>query len=141
MCMIDDCDERYEMYEVKTRRARKDYKCYECHRPILVGEEYQCATGFSPSNSVWDTIHTCYHCADAVAWLRETCGGYVHAAAWEDLKDHWDESSLLRSMFLGRAIVGMRHAWKRSDGSLRERLGPTPGARMQSALRSMALAS
>lgn len=117
MCMVDLADDGYWVTLTnKFRKARKQHRCVECARMIEPGETYRYASGVGEYGiDVW---HCCEHCYAASSWLVKTCGGFLWEAVGEDLKEHWDESPEYCSMWLGRAIVGMRRQWRRRDGSL-----------------------
>lgn len=119
MCAIDD-GERYDFYRNAMRKARKARPCSECGREIQAGESYECAEGMY--DSTWYRHATCSHCIAARLWLKVECGGWLHEGVLEDLEAHWGEGSSYTSVWLGRAIVGLRKQWKRRDGALMEAL-------------------
>lgn len=100
------------------RRARKPHECGECDRFIFVGEPYEYATGLSVDSDTWYTNHTCAHCIAARSFLIKECNGYLMQGVLEDLEEHWQEDTLYRSHWLGRAILGIRRKWRKRDGSL-----------------------
>ena len=114
MCMVEwDDGGRWETVDPpKMRTARKAYVCGECGRNIPVGEQYEHAK--HRDDYGLSTQRTCAHCAAVRSWLVVQCGGWLYGGVYEDLRQHWDEEWLLRSMYLGRAIVGMRCRWWRN---------------------------
>lgn len=122
MCMIDDGD-RAEFSHTSIHKARKEHKCGECFRVITKGELYQRVAG------VWEGHYmvnkTCINCVDGQEWLWKQCGGWLYEGIAEDLEEHWSGEAI-RSMQLGRLIVGMRRKWRRRDGSLMPPLKDNP---------------
>lgn len=115
MCMIQD-SERFEVWRNTVRRAQKEHTCCECLRMIQPGESYHIEAGLLDGH--WDDSKTCAHCYRAGSWLLTVCGGHLLAYVHEELQDHWDEDPGYHSMWLGRALVGIRHDWRKKDGTL-----------------------
>lgn len=124
MCMIDDC-EPWTVHHDETRKAAKDHRCDECRRTISKGETYEHGSGLCDGR--WTTQRTCEHCVAARSWLLKVCSGWVYGMVADDLREHWWESPEYRSLWLGRAIHGIGHQWKRPDGTLRDPLPEFPG--------------
>lgn len=122
MCMADLADEFYLTLEHITPRARKAHQCIECGREISPGETYEKYKGLLDGRI--DTLKTCQHCVIARGWIQKQCGAWLYHGLLEDLKEHWDEEYLLRSIWLGKAIIGMRAKWHKKDGTLMEPLEP-----------------
>lgn len=120
MCMIDGCDERYEVYSEKwVSKARKDHKCDECNRTIKKGEEYRFTTG--ALDGYWNSNHVCHHCTFATRWLWTNCYGYVDGGVHEDIQYHLEEE--IRPghpcfYAMARVFVGMNRRWKSKSGEL-----------------------
>lgn len=121
--MINDCD-TYALYETKMRRANKHRVCDECSRQIERGETYRYAKGLYDGR--WEHHAMCAHCSAAAEWLLSVCNGYQHCGVREDLVEHWTYSETYRSVWLARAIAGMRRRWCRRDGTLLPVPGPPP---------------
>ena len=116
MCMVDDA-EPSKVYHQIERVARKRHRCDECGRMIEPGERYE-AAAMMDYGGYWFACKTCPHCIAARRWLSDECGGWVYAGVYEDLFDHWQDDTLLRSLWLGRVLIGMRRKWQRRDGSM-----------------------
>ena len=116
MCMVDYA-EPSKVFHAIERTARKQHRCGECGRAIETGERYEAAQ-MMDYGGYWFGCKTCQHCIAARQWLLNECDGWVYAGVYEDLREHWDENTLLRSLWLGRVIVGMRRKWRKRDGSL-----------------------
>jgi hypothetical protein len=116
--MCRDYDDYTKVYRATLRRARKTHRCDECGRTIEQGEQYEVAQGLSDEGGSWWGGKTCSHCMTARSFLLVECQGFGHTAVLEELAEHWEESPLYHSMWLGRAILGMRRRWRRSDGTL-----------------------
>lgn len=116
MCMIDGADDDWVNLGSEMRRARKEHQCFECSRVIAKGEQYEVAKGKSDFGI--ETYKTCAHCVWARSWLLVECNGFLFGGVEDDLRDHWDENWELRSVDLGRRILGMRARWRRRDGAL-----------------------
>lgn len=111
MCMIDGADYNDDGFtNVNMRKAAKEHFCDECRRTILRGERYEDTTQLYESK--FYNYKTCEHCTAARSWLSVTCGGWLYYGVLEDLKQHWDEEWELKSLYLGRAVVGMRNGWR-----------------------------
>lgn len=119
MCMVDDGD-GWEVCRVEQRRAAKAHRCDECSRTIEPGENYEWLTGLFDGS--WSTYRTCQHCKAVATWLKVVCGGYLSGGVYEDLYEHWNEGYV--SMWLGRAILGMRWGWCRRGST--EMMKPLP---------------
>ena len=119
--MIDYAEDEGGNFPAVTRTARKPHRCDECGRTIEPGEQYKIGAGIY-DRSAWHAKQ-CRHCVAATTWLQAECGGFLHNAVREDLEEHWSEV-LPRSLWLGRAIVGMRRRWRRRDGTLLAVLEP-----------------
>ena len=112
MCMYDDGECRAEFYSATERKARKSHKCAECGRVIAPGETYQWVA--AKWDGQIDTIKTCAHCVIAQKWLTKECGGFLHHAVIEDLREHIDESGVRHYGFaLGRLAVNAQNDWRR----------------------------
>lgn len=114
MCMIEDA-EIWRVYRTQDRRARRDHRCEECDRRIATGERYHHAVGLLDGD--WYTMRCCAHCRAAAEWLVVVCGGYIHSAVLEELREHWNDEPDLRSRGLARLIIGMRHRW--NEGAMK----------------------
>lgn len=108
MCRVDGA-EQFEVWQQSTPTARKEHTCCECGRPIHVGETYHRGRGMYESK--WFAVAWCRHCDAASAWLRRECGGYLTEGLLEELVEHWEEDTAFRSVWLARAIAGMRQKW------------------------------
>lgn len=119
MCAIDDA-EPWQFYRRTEVRGRKTHHCSECGRTINVRERHHYTVGKVDGDmSSW---RTCAQCFTAASWLVETCDGWILGALADDLWEHWREAREHRSVWLARALVGMRRQWKKRDGSLMEPL-------------------
>lgn len=125
MCMIDDT-EGWKVHSEVERTARKPHKCGECQREIAVGEKYLFAKGLPYDGDGWEQFKTCLQCRAAAKWLVNVCSGYLYNGVLEELEEHWEENASYHSLWLGRAIIGMRRKWKRSDGSMMPQLPDVP---------------
>lgn len=97
-------------------------RCCECGRDIDPGEPH---TSFEWTQETDDngepvpdaTVGVnqfCTHCAAAAMWLDKVCSGHLYGDDQinEDLMEHWyEESPPIRSLNLGRLVVGMRRKW------------------------------
>lgn len=119
MCAIDDA-EGWQFGSIEQRRARKPHCCIECGREIAAGEQYQYARGYYDGS--WYTYRSCRNCTAARTWLVIECGGSLFHGLSEELQEHWDYGSEYRSMWLARALVGLRRKWRTSRGALMEPL-------------------
>lgn len=115
MCAVD-YGEPCDFMRKLERTARKDHKCSECGRVIAKGESYEYVTG-KGDGYIFDA-KTCTHCMWARQWLVVQCDGFLYHGVFEDLEEHWTEEPILRSLDLGRRIVGMKRRWRRRDGEL-----------------------
>lgn len=111
MCMYDDGDAP-SFYSKVQRTARKAHKCDECGREIARGEAY------AHVSAKWDgylgTVKTCSHCAVLQDWLEKECGGYVHHAIVDDVREHLDEAGVPAYGYgLARLVVLARKGWRR----------------------------
>lgn len=117
MCMFDD-GEGWAVFHDETRTCAKPFRCGECGRDVGRGERYYYAAGKLCGYDGWESYKTCAHCRwIAAAWLSGECGGWLFGGVYEDLYEHRHEVESL-DLALGRAIVGMRRKWRKSDGSL-----------------------
>lgn len=91
------------------RTARKHHKCDECFASIEPGQKYTYVTMLYEGH--WDSFHICRFCEAAARWLKLVCGGYGVGGLAEELREHWDEDTLYRSHWLGRAVIGIRRGW------------------------------
>jgi hypothetical protein len=129
VCMIDGADP-LKLHHSGAVRARIQHRCDECGRTIEPGELYDRAAGLGWEQAAhWWTWKTCWHCCAAREWLRIVCEGWLYESVREDLEEHWEESWEYRTVWLGRAILGMRRQWRRRDGGLLPVL-PMPSARV-----------
>jgi hypothetical protein len=119
MCASDDA-EPMECYSNTTRKARKAHRCTECGREICRGEQFELVKGIS--DGYWAQFKTCAHCISARSWLNAWCRTFVLAAVREELVEHWTYGSEYRSVWLARAIVGMRRQWRTRKGALMQPL-------------------
>lgn len=111
MCRVDEYPAEFLVESI--RKARKEHKCDECGRAIHPGERYESTVGKWDG---WvDVIKTCPHCLAAREWLATACLTWTYHDVLGELVEHWDEEWDLRSMTLGRLIVGMRRRWR--DGA------------------------
>lgn len=117
MCMADMSDGGPEVHRAKIVRARKAHRCDECGRPIAAGERYEYV--FSIFEGDWYTNHTCVHCVEVRRWLDVACRGWIYTAVHEDIREHWDESDLARTVAMGRLIHARDRTWRaRDDGTM-----------------------
>lgn len=115
MCMIDDA-ECFSWFFEEQRKARKPYTCCECQRAISAGERYEYVGGVYDGH--FDTYRTCLHCVAASSWLDEECNGHLFGGIAEELSEHWSADASYRSVWLARALIGIRRKWRRRDGQL-----------------------
>lgn len=118
MCMVEEAEPIVVLTNTM-RTARKEHTCTECDRTITKGERYEYVHGIADGGRM--TSKVCTHCIAARQWLQYNCGGYCYFGVLEDLREHWDDEPETRSIWLGRAIIGMQRRWR----SL-EPLGPAP---------------
>lgn len=125
MCMADYADgDGGQLISEGKRKARKAHQCGECFRTIEPGEAYEFST-YAHEGSM-TTYKVCVHCAVAMAWLGDNCGGWLWGGIWEDIQEHVDE---YRSVYpivarqLKRLSVWADHDWK-------VHRGPRKGARL-----------
>lgn len=111
MCRYDD--NPAEFLTDRISRARKEHKCDECARTIKPGEQYEYT--FGKWDGWVDVIKTCQHCLAAREWLATACMTWTYHDVLGELVEHWDEEYDLRSVQLGRLIIGMRRRWR--DGA------------------------
>jgi hypothetical protein len=124
MCMIDGADGEARVSESTMRRAAKSHRCGECGRTIERGEVHEYASMlWDDGVAEWHHHRTCAHCIAARHWLLVQCDGWCYSMVREDLEEHWNEDITLRTVSLGRLIVGMRRGWKRLTD---DRLMPVP---------------
>lgn len=109
MCMVDQAEDSF-VADVREQTARVAHTCGECGRTIEPGERYRVGGGVCDGE--WWTGKMCVHCWAARSWLSVQCNGWLWGGVLEDLEEHWQESPLLRSHWLGRAILGMRRRWR-----------------------------
>jgi hypothetical protein len=119
MCAVDGA-EPWDFFNEETRRARKAYRCEECGREIERGEQHQYAVGLCDGS--FEAHRTCAHCVAASSWLSVECRGYLIGGVLEELTEHWGHGSEYQSMWLARAIVGMRRKWRTRRGALMQPL-------------------
>ena len=117
MCAIDLCDDPPKFHESSHRKARKEHRCDECRRVIAKDERYEYVFLVDYDGNPGEQ-RTCAHCEAARSWLRVTCGGWMYEGVRDDLQEHFGEGSAYRSVWLARAIVGMRRKWTQRDGAL-----------------------
>ena len=98
-----------DVFTEKTRKARAEHQCYECRNLIERAESYLYITMLYDGR--WSSYHICRFCAAAGEWLNAVCGGYAIGNLYDELQEHWDEDTLYRSHWLGRAIIGRRNRW------------------------------
>jgi len=116
MCMVDDA-EGVDFSRSECRQSRKQRRCGECGREIAKGERYW--TGALKSDGYVFSWQCCLQCRAATSWLSETCRGWLLESVLEDLLEHWREDEPgHRSIWLARAIVGMRRKWRTRRGAL-----------------------
>ena len=121
MCMLDDSDGSVTQIDSGSYvTARKPHKCAECRRTIDAGEQYH-RESFVFDGS-FQAHKTCAHCMVVRDFLVEECGGWLYGDVEEDARDHCYGQGY--GMDLYRAVVGMRHDWRRKDGSLLPIPGP-----------------
>ena len=118
MCMIDGCDGSYTLLSEQHRKARKEHGCAECHRIIDKGEIYLSMSVVYDGE--FSAYKVCAHCEVVQLWLKEECGGFVHNAVVEDIRDHAREPGY--GFGVMRLAVGIFNKWRRKDG----RLFPVP---------------
>lgn len=117
MCMVDHAEGDWTSFAPAQRRARKTHRCGECGREIERGESYWIIGGVSEGEVY--KVRTCAHCyAGPCAWLVKHCRGYLTHGVLDDIAEHWDFPDGLRSMEVGRLLVGMLRHWRRSDGEM-----------------------
>ena len=121
MCLMDDADGCVDTIESGNYyTARKAHKCAECYRQIDAGERYHREVYVFEHRF---TVHkTCAHCMVVREWLWGECGGWIYGAVEEDAREHCDGQGY--GMDLYRAVVGMRHSWRRKNGTLLPIPGP-----------------
>lgn len=117
MCRVEDAYP-WKVFHSEWRTARKAHKCGECRREIEPGERYYYATGITSGYDKWGVFKTCAHCNYAAQWLMAECNGYLFGGVQEELEEHWHEEPLMRSLDLGRRIIGMRRKWRTPTGEL-----------------------
>lgn len=124
MCMADYGDGGWLRHRLTTPVANKVHRCGECGRDIQPGERYERDEGLMgyDGDARGYCAKTCENCVAARSWLERVCRGWIYEMVYEDLREHWDDGWDLRSLWLGRALVGMRNRWKRRDGTLMDRL-------------------
>jgi hypothetical protein len=110
MCRVDYYDEYALTLSSSTPLARKEHVCNECRRVVQPGEVYERIVMLCDGD--FETAKTCTECVEARKWLLQECGGFIVGQVLEELEEHWDEEVELRSWWLARLIVGMRHKWK-----------------------------
>lgn len=124
MCSVDD-GEPWQMGGFpETRKARKAHACCECGRRIEPGETYEYVAGKIDGD--FRQWKTCAHCSAAGSWLDEECNGHLFGGIAVDLNEHWNYGyeAPYRSVWLARAIVGMRRQWRTRRGALMQPLAP-----------------
>lgn len=126
MCMIDGCDERYEIYNgPRLVRARKEHRCDECYRQIAKGESYYSASGLGDGR--FEQHYICAHCWVACEWLRVNCDGWLHCGVREDVEEHVQEYRHTDAAAgLARLTIGMRRKWTVKRGPRAGQLMPMP---------------
>lgn len=130
MCRVDYGDDAGAWLKEPDRTvATEPEQCCECERTIESGETM---TYFEwtydldedgeplPDAKANYSEQFCVHCEAAAIWLDEVCSGHLYGK-WqiiEDLEEHWDEEGYpIKTIDLGRLLVGMKKQWKRKDGS------------------------
>lgn len=108
MCMADGGD-LPEFYRKTLCVARREHKCAECTRIICPGENYQSVFGVFEGATF--TSKTCSHCLVAQSWLAKNCGGWLHGAMIDDIKEHIAEYPDI-GFGLARLVVGARRRWR-----------------------------
>jgi hypothetical protein len=114
MCRIYDA-EPCEFTSQRIVKARKPHKCTECVRAIEPGEHYE-NTAYRFEGGFF-VNKTCQHCLVARQWLLHECHGFVWSEVEEDLREHWHDEGI-RTMELGRLIIGMARRWRKRNGQL-----------------------
>lgn len=114
MCWINEADP-WRVYHWEMRTARKEHQCFECERTICRGERYHYAVGLPDERPVrWDVFKLCPHCDAASKWLTVVCRGFLYGGIAMELREHWDEEYLLRSIGLARLVLGIERRWQRT---------------------------
>ncbi len=108
MCRVEDGD-HWTMSTQTRPVARKPHQCVECWRTIPPGERYHHLRGLLGDQ--WSDLKWCEHCDAAGEWLSIQCRGYLVGQMLEELVEHWQEDTAFRSVWLARAIAGMRRRW------------------------------
>lgn len=108
MCRVEEA-EPWTVWARTKPVARKEHICCECGRTIRAGEPYNRGTGLFDAR--WSSFAWCRHCEAAGVWMQRTCGGYLAEGLLEELDEHWYEDTAFRSVWLARAIAGMRRMW------------------------------
>ncbi len=116
MCAIDDGEPWQVGGFPEMRKARKPHGCCECGRRIEPGEQYEYVAGKIDGD--FRQWKTCAHCCMAGSWLTEECNGHLFGGIAEELHEHWGYGNAVRSVWLARAIVGMRRQWRTRRGAL-----------------------
>lgn len=128
MCMADYADnDGAQLISEGHRTARKSHQCGECFRTIDTGEAYAFSTYVY--EDIVTTYKVCAHCAVAMSWLGENCGGWLWGGIWEDIQEHVDE---YRSVYpsvarkLKRLSVWADNYWKIDRGPRKGERIPVP---------------
>lgn len=130
MCRVDYGDEEgVWLKEPHLTLATEPVQCCECQRTIDAGEKMTFFTWTYDVDEDGDpkpdakpdySMQFCAHCGAAAVWLDKVCSGHLYGKGQieEDLQEHWDEEWYpIKTISLGRLIVGMSRQWKRRDGS------------------------
>lgn len=94
------------------QKARTPHPCAECGRTIQAGETYLYECWVYEGS--FDTLRTCGQCAAARRWLVEVCSSWQYNWLGPELREHWDEDPIYRSLGLGRLILCGANRWKRN---------------------------
>ncbi len=119
MCSVDDA-EPWEFFKREDRKSRRDRNCDECGRVILAGEVHEYARG--KAEGCFSDWRICVHCMAARTWLVVECGGSLIGGLADELWEHWRIGPEYHSMWLARALVGLKNHWRTKRGQLMEPL-------------------
>lgn len=113
MCRIEDADsDGWWLIEPHDVKARKDHNCGDCGRTIAKGETY--TYGSWADGGTVLAMKMCAQCVVAGHWLMHVCGGHFWPGVVEELREHWEEDTVYRSVGLGRLIIGAKRHWRRN---------------------------
>jgi len=118
------------VWDAKQVKARKTHMCCECLRTIERGETYEQVSSLYDGR--WSRFKTCKHCLIAREFLEVECDSYTARDVLEELREHYSEELIYRTMWLARAIIGMRRGWKKADGTLMSLPKEYPKSRLDS---------